>query len=231
MILFGKKSLIENINNVEKVELSSSRLELVNLLKENKIPYSIKPDSYFNKFENINHQKVVSYTKPTKHLNILDFLKTDKEKSIFVVLDSIMDPGNFGAILRTCESFGVDGIVYKKDNQAQINETVSKTSQGAVNRLNMFRVTNLSQTLELLKKSGYWIYTSALNDKAQNYSKINYDNKTVLVIGNEENGVNKNIITNSDFVITIPMIGTSQSLNVSVATGILLAQIVKQFNN
>ncbi|GMO14704.1 MAG: 23S rRNA (guanosine(2251)-2'-O)-methyltransferase RlmB [Mycoplasmoidaceae bacterium] len=227
MILFGKKALIENIKNVEKVELSSSRLELVNLLKENKIPYSIKSDSYFNKFENINHQKVVSYTKPTKHLDISDFLKTDNEKSILVVLDSIMDPGNFGAILRTCESFGVDGVIYKKDNQAQINETVSKTSQGAVNRLNMFKVTNLSQTLEMLKKSGYWIYTSALSDKAQNYSKINYDNKTVLVIGNEENGVNKNIITNSDFVIKIPMIGTSQSLNVSVATGILLAQIVK----
>jgi tRNA G18 (ribose-2'-O)-methylase SpoU len=79
--------------------------------------------------------------------------------------------------------------------------------------------------LELLKDNGYWTYASALTDKSENYSKVKYDNKTVLIVGNEESGVAKNILSASDFVIKIPMIGTSQSLNVSVATGILLAKI------
>ncbi|MDR2821747.1 MAG: 23S rRNA (guanosine(2251)-2'-O)-methyltransferase RlmB [Mycoplasmataceae bacterium] len=226
MVLYGKKALIENIAYIKNVEIGSTRLDVVKLLKENNIPFAIKPDAYFSKFSNVNHQKIISYTKQTENkLELKDFIKEKKSKSLIVVLDSILDPGNFGAILRSCESFGVDAVIYKKDNQAQINETVSKTSQGAVNRINLYRVANLSQTLELLKTNGYWIYASALTDKSENYAKIKYDDKTVLIIGNEENGVAKNILSSSDFVVKIPMIGTSQSLNVSVATGILLAKI------
>jgi 23S rRNA (guanosine2251-2'-O)-methyltransferase len=156
MTLYGKKALIENIEYIKNVEIGSTRLDVVKLLKENNIPFVIKPDSYFNKFSNVNHQKIISYTKQSENkLELKDFLNEQDEKSLIVVLDSIMDPGNFGAILRSCEAFGVNAVIYKKDNQAQINETVSKTSQGAVNRINLYRVANLSQTLELLKDNGY----------------------------------------------------------------------------
>jgi 23S rRNA (guanosine2251-2'-O)-methyltransferase len=88
-------------------------------------------------------------------------------------------------------------------------------------------VINLSQTLDKLKESGFWIYSSVLNEKSKNYQKIDYDSKSVLVIGSEENGVSKNLIDKSDFLIKIPMCGKTQSLNVSVACGILLSNIRK----
>jgi 23S rRNA (guanosine2251-2'-O)-methyltransferase len=96
---------------------------------------------------------------------------------------------------------------------------------GAIQHLNLIKVSNLSQALEKLKKANYWIYTSCLDSGATDYRKIKYDKKSVLVVGNEENGVSPLIISNSDFLVKIPMLGKIQSLNVSVATGILLSRI------
>jgi 23S rRNA (guanosine2251-2'-O)-methyltransferase len=96
---------------------------------------------------------------------------------------------------------------------------------GAVNNLNIFREVNLTDALNKLKDKGYWVYSSALSDVSQNYDEIKYDEKTVLVIGNESDGISKRILEQSDFIVKIPMFGNVQSLNVSVATGILLAKI------
>lgn len=229
MKLYGYKALKENLENVESVILTNNKNEAIELLKKNKIPYTIKPVSYFNtNFKNINHQFIVSTAKSKTSLNFDDYINSlsKKDKAIVVILDSILDPHNFGAILRTCEAFNVDAVIYKKDNQAQITDTVSKISQGAVNRLNMFKTTNLINSIETLKKNKFWIYASALNDNAINYGTVDYDAFTALIIGNEENGISKSILQASDFVVKIPMFGTSQSLNVSVATGILLAKII-----
>ena len=138
------------------------------------------------------------------------------------MLDSIQDPHNFGAILRTCDAFGVDAVVYKDDNQTQINDFVIKTSMGAINNLNLFKVTNFARAIELLKKSGYWIYASTLNKKAIDNTKVNYNDKTVIIVGNEHSGISKLTEKNSDELITINMYGNVQSLNVSVAAGILI---------
>ena len=138
------------------------------------------------------------------------------------MLDSFQDPHNFGAILRTCDALGIDAVIYKDDNQAQINDFVIKTSMGAVNNLNLFKVTNFARTIELLKKSGYLIYASTLNEKAIDNTKVNYNDKTVIIIGNEHSGISKLTEKNSDELITINMYGNVQSLNVSVAAGILI---------
>jgi 23S rRNA (guanosine2251-2'-O)-methyltransferase len=92
----------------------------------------------------------------------------------------------------------------------------------------MFPVVNLSSTVELLKKHNYWIYASALQDKTIDYAKIKYDKKTVLIVGSEQSGISQLLLKNSDFIIKIPMFGTVQSLNASVSTGIMVAEIVKQ---
>jgi 23S rRNA (guanosine2251-2'-O)-methyltransferase len=97
---------------------------------------------------------------------------------------------------------------------------------GAINNLNMFKVTNLSNEIDLLKKNGFWIYSSALSENSEDYNKVKYDKKLVLVVGSENKGVSKIILDKSDFIINIPMCGNVQSLNVSVATGILLSKIV-----
>ncbi|MDR1850874.1 MAG: 23S rRNA (guanosine(2251)-2'-O)-methyltransferase RlmB [Mycoplasmataceae bacterium] len=227
MVLYGKKALLDNIKNVYKVDVSNARKDIINLLKKTKIDFSIQPEAFFNQFPtNLNHQGIISYTKHKEKYNTLEeLLENSKDKSTIVVLDSIMDTGNYGAILRTCNAFGVDAVIVKKNEQAQINEYVVKASQGAIENLNIFKVTNLSQTLELLKKHGYWTYATGLNDKAKDYSKIKYDEKTVVIFGNEDKGVSKNVLDNADFVVKIPMTGTVQSLNVSVSVGIVLAKV------
>jgi 23S rRNA (guanosine2251-2'-O)-methyltransferase len=157
MTLYGFKALKENIKNIDHVDISNHKVNEIDFLKNNGIKYTIRAQSFFNNFKGINHQFVVSYTIKQKNNDLQSFLsKVNLDKKIiFVIVDSIMDPHNFGAILRTCEAFNVDGVIYKKDNQVQITDVVSKTSQGAADRLNLFRVTNLSNAIQILKENKF----------------------------------------------------------------------------
>ena len=228
--IFGLNAVTEQIkknkNQIIIVHIHKDNKNFINFLKTNNVKLKIHHDkSWFNKFDkNLNHQFVVaeiSVSSKTKNLEF--FLANNKhKKSIILMLDSIHDPHNFGAILRTCDALGIDAVIYKEDNQTQINDFVIKTSMGAVNNLNLFKVTNFARTIQLLKKSGYWIYASTLNKKAIDNSKVNYNNKTAIIVGNEHSGISKLTEKNSDELITINMYGNVQSLNVSVATGILI---------
>ncbi|MDR2461972.1 MAG: 23S rRNA (guanosine(2251)-2'-O)-methyltransferase RlmB [Mycoplasmataceae bacterium] len=230
-MLIGKKALINCIENGEKIKnviLNIENKNIIGLLKKNKINYKIN-NLYFKKINNVNHQGVIFFIDDSNinsNSSLEKFLTKKTETSIVLMLDSILDPHNFGAILRTCDAFGVDAVIYKKDNQAQINEHVIKTSMGATKYLNLFRVNNLSQTIDLFKKNDYWIFSSALSANAIDYSKIKYDKKIVVIVGNEENGICQNLLKKSDHIIKIPMFGNVQSLNVSVSTGILLSKII-----
>jgi 23S rRNA (guanosine2251-2'-O)-methyltransferase len=235
-VLFGRKPLLENLtsNNIANVDLSKNNRDLISSLKKYNIQYQLRDDNFFNKYDKkLNHQGIVITLKESNKINDLktffDIAKT-KSQSIVLVIDSIQDPQNFGSILRTCDTMGVDAVIYKKDNQVQINDFVSKSSMGAIQYLNLIKVTNLSNALEEFKNNGYWIYTSALLDKSIDYDKVKYENKCVLIVGSEENGVSSIIINRSDFLIKIPMQGKIKSLNVAVATGILLSKINSQFN-
>lgn len=228
--IFGLNAVIEQIkknkNQVIVVHVYKDNKNFINFLKTNNVKLKIHHDkSWFNKFnKNLNHQFVVAEISVSSKSKNLDFFLTNNKnkKSIILMLDSIQDPHNFGAILRTCDALGIDAVIYKDDNQAQINDFVIKTSMGAVNNLNLFKVTNFVRTIELLKKSGYLIYASTLNEKAIDNTKVNYNDKTVIIIGNEHSGISKLTEKNSDELITINMYGNVQSLNVSVAAGILI---------
>ena len=232
MYLFGKKALYDNLNNsnIEIVYLNKKDDNLVKILNENNIKYSFQINKgLLKKFSKINHQNIIIKLIDNKNSNLDEFLKSrDDKKLTFLLLDSIQDPNNLGSILRTAESFGVNGVIFKKNNQVDITDAVSRISMGAVNNLNIFKVTNLIDAINKLKKHGFWIYSSYISNQSQDFNKIRYSNRTCLVVGNENKGISPLIIKNSDFLIHIKTIGKTQSLNVGVATGILLQKITMQ---
>lgn len=230
--VLGKKGVLENIkkNNISVVYVKHNFPELLEL--KNKFNFNIvyqKDNSFYNKFD-ANHQFIVGLLKTNNLYDDYNSFISDIENSegnkTIVILDEIQDPGNFGSIIRTCDAFGIAGIIYKKDNQVQINETVVKTSAGAIANVRLLKVSNLSNVISKLKNNEYWIISSCLQDDSVSLEKTKLDfNKLCLIVGNENNGISKNIINASDIKVKIPMYGISQSLNVSVSLGILLYAI------
>lgn len=172
------------------------------------------------------HQGIAAIIKPYQTHSLEEIIaKGKKEKNpIIVMLDGINDPHNFGAILRCCDIFGVTGVVIAKHNQVPLNATVAKTSAGAINYVPVVAVSNLNNTIKALKEAGYWIVASSGNANT-NYQDLKYDFPVVLVIGNEGDGVSNLVLKNSDYIVKIPMYGKVNSLNASVATGVLLSRI------
>jgi 23S rRNA (guanosine2251-2'-O)-methyltransferase len=142
------------------------------------------------------------------------------------MLDHLEDTHNFGAIIRTCEAAGVDGIIIPKDRSVSVNSTVMKTSSGAAVDVKICMVTNLNSTIKYLKEKGYWIVTSEMD--GQDYSSVDYKDNMCLIIGNEGKGVSDLVRKNSDFIVSIPMNGKINSLNASVAAGVLIYEVVRQ---
>jgi 23S rRNA (guanosine2251-2'-O)-methyltransferase len=159
--LFGRKPLLENLTsgNIVNVDLSKNNRDLISTLKKYSIQYQLRDDSFFNKYDKkLNHQGIIITLKESTRVNDLQSLLTlvkTKIKSLILVVDSIQDPQNFGSILRTCDAMGVDAVIYKKDNQVQVNDFVSKSSMGAIQYLNLIKVTNISNALNELKHNGY----------------------------------------------------------------------------
>ena len=142
------------------------------------------------------------------------------------MLDHLEDTHNFGAIIRTCEAAGVDGIIIPKDRSVKVNSTVMKTSSGAAINMKICMITNLNQTIKYLKDKGYWIFASDMD--GENYSKVDYTDKTCLIIGNEGKGISDLVRKSSDFIVSIPMDGKINSLNASVDLGIFVYEVVRQ---
>jgi rRNA methylase, putative, group 3 len=175
-----------------------------------------------------NTQGVVAYIRDYDYyMDLGEFQEklASEEKSIVLILDGIQDPRNFGALIRSAESFGVSGIIIPERRAVDINETVVKTSTGAIEHVPIIKVTNLSQVMEKLKKLD-WIY-GAEADGAKYYYEEKYPKKTALVLGSEGFGIKDKTKKNCDILIKIPMKGKINSLNVSVAGGILLSEISK----
>lgn len=174
------------------------------------------------------HQNVAAITKPYEYIDLDGALRlaSKEENPVLLILDGIEDPHNFGAILRSADIFNVSAVIISKHNQIPLNSTVAKTSAGAINYVPVCCVNNLNQAIERLKADGYWIVSSDGNADTY-YNDLKYDFKTALVIGSEGFGVSKLVLKNSDFVVKIPMKGKVNSLNASVAAGILLANIRK----
>ena len=230
-IIFGRNAVKEALvaRRVLKVFISNSFHEqaISKLLRESVIPQIVRTNEELNSLAQGGvHQGIVAVIKPYEFTPLEKILKDceSSAKPILVMLDGVVDPHNLGAILRCCDIFGVNGLLIGKHNQVGLTATVAKTSAGAINYVPVAQVGNLNQTIELLKKRGFWIVAADGNcDKS--YLDLDYDFPTVLIIGNEGDGISPLVLRNSDFIVKIPMYGKVNSLNASVATGIFLAKI------
>ncbi len=175
-----------------------------------------------------NHQSVIGLIEDYKYITLKDLMEKAKKSQypLIVILDEIKDPHNLGAIMRSCDAFGADGIIIKRNRQVTVNSTVAKTSTGAIDYVPVCMVTNLVQTINSLKANGYWVVSSDASAKLL-YDQVSYKIPIALVIGSEGEGISQLVLKNSDFVTKIEMIGHVNSLNASVATAVYLAQIYR----
>lgn len=229
MLVFGRniaKDLIKNNKPIKKIYLQDgfSDEEINSLITNNNFEVIYKSKREIDNLANGVHQGIILDIPDYKYKNINEILN-DSTKFV-VLLDHLEDPHNVGAIIRTCEAAGVDAIIMPKDRQALINSTVMKTSVGTLDNVPIVQVTNMVNAIQTLKKSGFWVVGTALENSID-YRKINYDGKIALVIGNEGSGMSRLVTNSCDFVANIPMYGKTNSLNASVAAGIMIYEVVR----
>ncbi len=227
MLVYGKNVALEYLNNnkeIKKAYISDKfkDLEILNLLNKKKINTKyIQKYNMDKQFPKV-HQGIV--------LEVEDYnykeLSSIKNASLVVMLDHIEDPHNFGAIIRTCEAASVEGIIIPNKRSVSVNETVVKTSVGTVDKVNIVKVSNLVNAIKYLKKQGFWIIGTDMN--GTNYTDIDYRGKICIVCGNEGHGLSDLVKKSCDFIASIPMQGTVNSLNASVATAIVVFQALEK---
>ena len=227
MYIYGKNVALDYLNNNEKIKKaylnkSFNDLELLNKLNKKNIAIKYVEKYELDKLVDGMHQGIVLEVNDYEYHDLDEFINSN----FIVILDHIEDPHNFGAIIRTCEAAGVGGIIIPKDRAVKVNATVIKVSTGAIENVPIAEVTNLNNTIEYLKKQGYWIVGTDMEGTP--YPEIDYNGKIAIVIGNEGSGMSRLVKDNCDFIASIPMNGKTNSLNASVATGIIVFEAVKQ---
>ena len=228
MIVYGKNSSEEVLKSSEKIkkiylDRNFSDKNIISLIEKRGIRPVFYTKAELDQLADGNHQGIIIDMGEYNYCDIDDIID---DNGFIVMLDHLEDTHNFGAIIRTCEAAGVSGIIIPKDRSVKVNSTVMKTSSGAAIRMKICMVTNINQTIKYLQDKDYYITSTDMD--GENYTNVDYKNKTVIVIGNEGNGVSSLTKKLSDYVVSIPMIGKIDSLNASVAAGILIYEVVRQ---
>ena len=230
MLVYGKNVVNEILNGdtkIYKVFLDNNFKDEDLLSKINKLnlkKFHIDKNKLDKMCNNSSNQGIALDIEEYKYLSIESIIN-DLDSNFIVMLDSIEDPHNFGAIIRTCECAGVNYIIIPKNRSVSVNSTVYKTSAGALSKVKIVEVTNLNNTITKLKSLGYWVYGADMNGK--DYKSVDFSGKTCLIIGNEGHGLKKLVSDSCDEIVSIPMRGKLNSLNASVAAGILIFEIMK----
>ena len=229
MKIYGKNVAIEKLNSnskIKKIYLSDNfnDMKILSLIKQKNINTEILNKKELDKMCNGLHQGIIMEVEDIKTYDLDSTISSiDKEYPLIVILDHIEDPHNFGAIIRSCEAFGVDAIIIPNDRSVDITSTVVKVSVGTIEKVKIIKVVNLNNTIKKLKEYGYWIVGTDMEGVA--YTQIDYKTKIAIVIGNEGKGISRLVGENCDYLAKIPMKGTVNSLNASVACGIFLSEI------
>lgn len=235
--VYGKnvvKQLLKDKKKIYEVILLSDQKDkaLEKELKENRITLRYMNRKQMDKTLNVqNHQGVAALIDEYRTYDLDEILASIPEGKLplLVMLDSLEDPHNLGAILRTCDCIGVDGVIIGKHRSVSLTPTVAKVSTGAIDTVKVAVVTNLVQTLNDLKEKGYWVVGADIV-KSRDYREGQYDVPLVLVIGSEGFGISRLVQKTCDYCVRLPMVGTVSSLNASVACSVLLYQIYNQRN-
>lgn len=235
----GRNSVLEllesgkDINKIYVIrgEKHGSINKILGIAKERKIIVVEKDKRQMDEMaQEENYQGVIAIVPTFEYVEISDILDLAKEKNedpFVLILDGIEDPHNLGSIIRTAETAGVHGIIIPKRRAASVNSTVNKTSAGAVEHMKIARVTNISDSIEELKKAGLWICGTDISAEKYYYNQ-DLTGPLGIVIGNEGKGISDKVKKNCDFNVKIPMRGKITSLNASVSTGIIVYEAVKQ---
>lgn len=236
--IFGIHPVIEALKSdkdVEKVFIqkgisSSVFKELRELMSKKETPYQFVPPEKLNRLTSKTHQGVIAFVTDVKFQEIESLLPTVFEKGkvpLLLILDRVTDVRNFGAICRTAECCGVDAVIVPSRGAAQINSDAIKTSAGALHKIAVCRSQNLKTTLAFLKESGLKII--ACTEKTEsNYTSVDFTEPTAIIMGSEDEGISGEYLKLSDARAKIPLLGKIESLNVSVACGVILYEAIRQ---
>ena len=235
--------IIEGINVVRELLKANKKIEkiiaentanrdivaLVDMARAKGVKVEIAEKQELEKLMRGKTQGIVAFVPKFKYCDINSlFLEAERknEKPFFVILDCIADPHNLGAIIRTCECAGVHGVIIPENRACEVNETVYKTSAGAVVNMNVAIVTNLVRTIKELKERGVWVYALEAGNKKIYQADFTYP--TVLVVGSEGKGVSRLVMENVDEVLSLDMFGSVNSLNASNAAAVAVYEVVRQ---
>lgn len=236
--IIGRNPVIEVLKSdreveklfVQKGDLKGSINKIMGMAKSKKIIIQEVDRQRLDQIaEGGVHQGVAALVGSFKYSSldeILELAEERKENPFILILDEIEDPHNLGAIIRTAECAGVHGVVIPERRSAQVNQTVAKSSAGAIEHMKVARVVNISDTIEYLKDKGLWIYGADAN--GETYFNTKLDGSIGLVIGNEGKGISRLVKEKCDFLLSVPMSGNVSSLNASNATSILIYEVVRQ---
>ncbi len=239
-MMFGTRTVIEAIKagrDIEKIFIQSGlnndlAKELINLAKSRGVPFTFVPLPKLNSLSTKNHQGVICMLSAVQFAtleNIIDKIYSDGREPFFLILDRITDVRNFGAIARTAECAGLDGIIISDTGNAPITGDAMKTSAGALSYLPVCRTSNMKKTIQYLKESG--IQVIACTEKADKVLyELDFKAPVALIVGSEEDGISNQLLKEADHVVKIPMRGKIESLNVSVAVGISIYEVLRQKN-
>jgi predicted rRNA methylase len=226
MIIYGKNIIKETINAKRPIyhiyiDIKMTDIVFLNHLKKHNLEYEILNKHQLNeKAKTTHHQGVVAEVKDYSYQNLADYLSTDKSKK-FLILDEIHDPHNLGAILRSVEAANFNGVIIGKKHQVLLNGTVAKTSSGALEYVNIFLVNNLHHTILQLQNKDIKVIGTDMK-AALVFNKIPQKDSFAIILGNEGIGVRPLLKRNCDYLVSIPMSGKINSLNVSVAAAVIM---------
>jgi 23S rRNA (guanosine2251-2'-O)-methyltransferase len=228
MLVYGKnvaRDLLKNNKDIKKIILQDNfdDKEILSLIKSKNISYDYSSKKEIDHLANGVHQGIILDIPDYQYKSLDEVINNS---NFIVMLDHLEDPHNVGAIIRTCEAAGVKSIIMPRDRQVQVNATVMKTSVGTLDNINLVSVSNLVNAIERLKENGYWVVGTALENSVD-YREIDYNGKIALVIGNEGKGISDLVQKKCDFLAKIPMYGETNSLNASVAAGIMIYEVIR----
>ncbi len=234
--IVGRNPVIEAIKSGTQIDTiyidgNGGSLSLIRrLAKEKDIVVKDAQDKKLSQLAGgASHQGVVAVGACGKYVSVEDILDISRNKGtkpFIIICDEIEDPHNLGAIIRTAETAGADGIIIPKRRSASLNATVFKTSAGAASYVPVARVSNLASCIDTLKENGIWIYGT--DASGSDYCKTDFTGSVALVIGSEGFGISRLIQKKCDFMVKLPMLGKINSLNASVAAGIFMYEVLRQ---